>query len=70
MIKNTFSSVYSPYLPLVGVDGQEVVSGHLLGLAARQEEDPGDSRGDVAGERQQGELRHGVRAGLGGGLVT
>ena len=42
----------------------------MLGLAAREEEDPGDSGGDVAGERQQGEVRHGVWAGLGGGLVA
>ena len=58
-----------PNLALVGVDGHEVVSSHLLSLAAREEEDTGDSGGDVAGERQQGEVRYSVRASLGGGLV-
>ena len=67
-----FSPIYLflPDLPLVGVDCHEVVGGHLLCLAAGEEEDAGDSGGDVAGERQQGQVRHSVRAGLGGGLIA
>ena len=34
----------------VCVDGPEVVSGHLLRLTSRQEEDPGDGGGDVAAQ--------------------
>ena len=39
-----------PHLASVGVDGHEVGGGHLLGLAAGQEEDAGHGRGHVAGQ--------------------